>query len=168
MKTAALAVLGAVCALTGQYIAFSLSRRVLLLEKIQLMLSAAQTQLSYLSTPSDKLVEILADNPQLSGLTFIPECREKMESGSDFRTAWRESLSEKNTRFLKKDDVSLLLSFGDVFGTTDTAGQLSNCSLHAELLQDKLDTARRARERYGALSGGMGIIAGIGLIIILI
>ena len=169
MKLAALTFLGIACAMTGQYIAFSMNRRVILLEKIQLLLSQTESQLSFLSVPSEKLIESLCENTQLNCLLFLKNCRTLIENGTDFRTAWKKSLSEKNnTRFLKKEDVTMLVSFGELFGATDTAGQLSNCRLHLQLAGERLAQARDLRERYASLSMGMGIITGIGVIIILI
>ena len=169
MKLTALTLLGIVCAMTGQYIAFSLNRRVALLEKIQLMISQMESHLNYLSTPSEMLIEALCENTQLRGLSFLDSCRLRIAGGEDFRTAWRASLSDRScTHFLKMEDVAMLNSFGEMFGATDTAGQLSNCRLHLQLAGERLDEAREIRERYGSLSMGMGIIAGIGVIIILI
>ena len=167
MKTAALIFTGMACALTGKYFSFALSRRVELLEKIQIMISAAENQLRYLSMPSGKIIGLLAVNSQLDGLEFLKDCEKKLSAGADFRTAWKESLSDRrNIRFLKKDETELLLSFGEMFGTTDTAGQVANCGLHSALLKDKLSEARSSRDKFSSLSTGLGAAAGIGIIII--
>lgn len=161
--------LGLACALTGQYIAYRLNMRVRMLEKILVMLSSAQSNLEYLSSPSDELVHSLAENRELKNLKFLKACSEKIKNGADFRTAWETSLREKsNTPYLKDEDISLLVSFGELFGTTDTAGQISNCRLHAEMLKDKLEEAKRYCDSYASLSYGMGIVCGIGAVIILV
>ena len=167
MKTAALIFTGIACALTGEYFSFALSRRVELLEKIQIMLSAAENQLRYLSMPSDRIIEFLSANSQLDGLDFLNDCSKNLTDGGDFRTAWRKAVSDRrNTRFLKKEDTELLMSFGEMFGVTDTAGQVANCGLHSALLRDKLSEARSARDRFSSLSTGLGAAAGVGIIII--
>lgn len=167
MKTAALIFTGMACALTGKYFSFALSRRVELLEKIQLMISAAENQLRYLSTPSEKIIGLLAANSQLDGLDFLKSAEEKLSAGENFRTAWRKAVSDRrNSRFLKKDDTELLLSFGEMFGATDTAGQVANCGLHSALLRDRLGEARSARDKFSPLSTGLGAAAGVGIIII--
>lgn len=161
--------LGLACALTGQYIAYRLNMRVRMLEKVLVMLSSAQSSLEYLSSPSDELVHSLAENRELKNLKFLKACNEEMKNGADFRTAWETSLRDKsNTPYLKEEDISLLVSFGELFGTTDTAGQISNCRLHAEMLKDKLEEARRYCDSYASLSYGMGIVCGIGAVIILV
>lgn len=143
--------------------------RVFLLQKVMLMISSAESGIEYLSVPSSELVKNLAENSQLSELKFLKVCNDEIMNGADFRTAWKKSLSDRcNTRYLEDEDVSLLVSFGLGFGTTDTAGQLSNCRLHTELVKDKLSHARKYYDSYASLSQGMGIVCGIGAVIILI
>ena len=133
------------------------------------MLTAAENSLSFLQSPSEKLIRDLSENEELSELRFLKICREKMQSGSDFQNAWSSSLNGKNSvRFLKDGDRAVLISFGEMFGTTDIAGQLSNCRVHAQLINDRLAQARSVREKYASLSCGMGIICGIGVIIMMI
>ena len=169
MRIAALTALGLVCALSGQYIAFALNTRVRLLEKIQLMLTTAENSLNFLQSPCEKLIKDLSENTELNELKFIGNCFLKMQNGSDFPNAWRASLNEKRcVRFLKDGDKAVLVSFGEMFGTTDVAGQISNCRIHSELIKDRLEEARAVRERYASLSCGMGIVCGIGVIIMMI
>ena len=146
-----------------------LSTRVKLLEKIQLMLSITENEIRFFCRPSDELVSLLSSKSELAELKFIQSCNKLMGQGEDFRSAWSKSLDDNSKiRFLKKDDISVLRSFGEMFGTTDCAGQLSNCQVHIQLTEDKLNDARADRDRYASLSCSMGMISGIGLIIIFI
>lgn len=155
--------------LTGQYTAYRLIRRVIILEKIQLMLSSIENEISFRSSPSYILIKSLGENPQLSELGFIGECLRRTGGGEDFHSAWKSSVSMKeNVRYLKKEDTALLISFGELFGTTDTEGQISNCRLHSELVRDKLREARDIRDRYASLFMGMGIVCGVGIVIVLV
>lgn len=149
--------------------AYMLNMRVKLLEKIQLMLNVTENEIHYLCRPADELVSVLNSKSELDELKFIAECNRLMQSGVDFRTAWNESISKKcNIRFLKKEDVSVIRSFGEMFGTTDCDGQISNCQVHVQLVADKLGDARADRDRYASLSCSMGLISGIGMIILFI
>jgi len=140
-----------------------------MLEKIQLMLNAVESALTFLQITSERMMKNLSENAELSELKFLDDCFNRMQSGADFPTAWRGSLEEKeNIRNLKNADVVVLISFGEMFGTTDTAGQISNCRVHSELIKDRLSVARSERERYSSLFCGMGIVCGIGLIIMMI
>lgn len=153
--------------MTGQYIAFRMNMRVRMLEKIRLMLSAAESSVSYLRATSDELVRSLAGNSELKELDFLRECRERMDSGEDFRSAWLSSVN-KNTRYLKREDKVMLISFGRFFGISDSDGQTANCRMHIKLVGDRLSEAKSMRDRYASLSCGMGIVCGVGAVIVLI
>lgn len=131
------------------------------------MLSVAEQSLCYLSSPADELMRSLSEKSELSELKFLRTCYAEMCGGEDFRTAWSGSVGERdNVRYLDRDDVSLLLSFGENFGTTDSDGQVANCKLHSSLVDDRLARARRKRDSCASLSCGMGVLCGIGLMII--
>ena len=169
MKIAALTALGLVFVLSGQYMACVLNGRVRMLEKIQLMLTAAENSISFLQSPSDGIIKSLSENAELKELKFLAECRAEMCGGTDFPEAWKSSVSKKdNTRYLKDGDRAVLVSFGELFGTTDAAGQISNCRIHSELVRDRLSAARAERGKYAPLVCGMGAVFGIGVIIMLI
>ncbi len=153
--------------MTGQYIAFLMNMRVRMLEKVQLMLSAAENSVSYLRATSCELVSALAGNPELKMLGFLDNCLERMRSGEDFRSAWLNSV-KSDVRYLKQEDKALLISFGSFFGITDAEGQIANCRMHIKLAAARLNEAAEARDRYASLSCGMGIVCGVGAIIVLI
>ena len=140
-----------------------------MLEKILLMFAAAENNISFLQSPSDEMIKSLSENKELKELKFIDECNDEIQKGTQFPKAWRNSAVKKeNTRFLKDGDRAVLVSFGELFGTTDAAGQISNCRVHSELISDRLEAARAERGKYAPLACGMGAVCGIGLVIILI
>lgn len=143
--------------------------RVHYLEKLLLMLFTAENCIAYLAVPSDELITRLAENSELADLKFLKVCNDYMNNGKDFKTSWKASLNVKsNTRLLADGDIDILMSFGEVFGTTDKSGQLANCQIHKELLNERLENARASCKSYSSLSAGMGIVCGIGTVIILI
>ena len=159
--------LGLVCALSGQYIACVLNGRVRMLEKICLMLTSAESNISFLKSPAVDLIKNLAENSELRELEFLQVCHKRMESGEAFPTAWKRSVRDA-AKYLQSGDIAVLISFGEQFGTTDSDGQISNCRVHSELIENRLENARSTRERYSSLACGMGIICGLGVIIMMI
>lgn len=140
-----------------------------MLEKVQLMFTAAENSISFLQSPSDEVIKRLSENGELKELKFLADCREKMQEGTAFPEAWRSSAGKKeNTKYLKDGDRAVLVSFGEMFGTTDAAGQISNCRIHSGLVGDRLSAARAERGKYAPLACGMGAVCGIGIIIFLI
>lgn len=155
--------------LTGQYIAYALEMRVTLLEKILVMLTLVENEITYLNRPAVEIFELLTNSDELKKLMFISSCSEYLNNSEDFSVAWNKSLDNKfNVRFLEKDDITVLRSFGEVFGSTDTQGQISNCRVHRNMIEAKLSEARQKRDSCASLSCGLGVLSGIGVFIILV
>ncbi len=160
---------GIAFALLGQYIAYMFNMRVRLLERVELMFSIISSEVSFLSRPSDELICELAGRKELSELKFLQAYQREALKGLDFRSSWQKALNNReNTRFLNRNDVSLLLSFWHSFGTTDNDGQLSKCSLYLEFVKESLSDARNKRAKYSQMCGGLGILAGIAVVIVFI
>lgn len=161
--------LGIFCVLTGQYIAYTLEARVDLLEKIAVMITLIESEINYLQRPADEIFISLSGKKELKKLKSISSCSQLMNDGICFKTAWSKALSVKsNVRFLEKDDVNILNSFGETFGITDKEGQIQNCRLHLSLTESKLKEARQKRDSCASLSCGLGALTGIGVFIILL
>ncbi len=139
------------------------------MEKTELMFNIISSEISYLSRPSDELVKELAKRKELSQLKFLSACEKEMSNGRDFRTAWQRSLQNSlNIGFLNKSDVGILNSFAGSFGTTDNDGQLSSCALYLRLIKDNLSQAKKQREKYASMSSGLGLLAGLAVVVVFI
>ena len=165
MKIISLIVMGLACAMTGRYIAFRLSRRVQILEKMLLMFGTVETEISYLSRPTCELIKTLAEKEELKELDFLPICLSLSEKGEDLCSAWAKSLSVSDR--IGGEDACILYSFGENLGKSDADGQIANCRYHTELARERLLAARKKREQYASLACGLGMLSGIGIIIIL-
>lgn len=140
-----------------------------MLEKTEIMLNTIICEINYLLTPVEEIVLLLSLREELDDLFFIRECRKRIESGQDFRSAWNDSLTDfRNKRYLVSDDCVLLKEFGEKFGATDRQGQVSVCLMYLELFRDKIRLARTKREKYSDLFNGMGLLCGIGIVILLV
>ncbi len=56
MKLLSLIALGLACAMAGRYIAYRLSRRVRILEKISLMFGIAENEIKFLNRPTSEII----------------------------------------------------------------------------------------------------------------
>ena len=159
----------AVCVMTGLYASYRLNMRAAMLEKLCLMFDIVENEIRYLGRPASEIVASLCARTELSGLTFLADCESGMLRGEDFRASWERSLSEtKNVRFFRSGDVGVISSFGSLLGMSDAEGQTANCRMHRELALARLAQARLSRDRYSAVFSGLGVLAGIGAIIVLI
>lgn len=165
MKIISLVVLGLSCVMTGQYISYRLNRRVRILEKLLLMFTMTENEISYLCRPTAELIEKLSEKEELKELDFLSECLSIYKDCGDIERAWIASVSE--SRCVDRSDSGILFSFGENLGKSDEEGQRSNCRYHAELAKERLNLAREKRDKYSSLSCGLGAMTGIGLFIIL-
>lgn len=161
----ALLIVGIVCALTGSYFAERLHKRVIMLEKTELMLSVIYNEIKYISLPAVQLVDLLSTKSELKELKFIRSCRRYLNEGDPFPESWKKSLSA-STSSLNRRDTELIISFGENFGTTDNDGQLSKCALYLELLKSNYNEAVNNYSRYSKLFKSLGVLAGLSVIIL--
>ena len=73
MKLLSLIAMGLACAMAGRYIAYRLSRRVRILEKISLMFGIAENEIKFLTRPTSELIELLEKKDELAELDFLPK-----------------------------------------------------------------------------------------------
>lgn len=145
-----------------------LRKRVEVLEKLELMFSLIENNISYLSLPSSELVQILSGNEELNSLGFLKHCNKMIAEGLNFRESWFSSLSlRKNTQYMKGSDVALLKLFCENFGTSDKKGEVSNCRFCKSLLKENITQARLNKEKYGNILTGLGLFISIALILLL-
>lgn len=165
MKIISLIIIGLACAMTGQYVAFRLTKHVRTLEKISLMLGTVENEISYLGRPTCELIKILSEKDELKELDFLQKCLSLSKSGDDIVDAWASSISQSNV--VNGEDACILYSFGEGLGRSDIDGQISSCKYHEKLVNEKLNEAREKRKRYASLACGLGMLSGIGVFIVL-
>lgn len=165
MKLLSLISIGLACAMVGQYIAFRLSRRVRILEKILLMLGTAENEIRFLNRPTPELIELLGRKDELFELDFLPLCLSFLKKDIDFLGAWSRAIHE--CKCIDSEDACVLYSFGESLGRSDADGQIASCRYHEDLINERLSEARERRKRYASLACGLGMLSGIGTFIIL-
>lgn len=130
------------------------------------MLQLIENEIRYCALPVRELLEKIDIRKELSGLTFVSECKKKYTSNEDFAEVWRECI-ETSDVCLAVEDKNLLCSFGDALGTTDIAGQINHCKLHIKLFEERLELAKKDREKQGKMYTNMGALTGVFLAVIL-
>lgn len=90
----------------------------------------------------------------------------KMESLSA-EDAWEYSVNISEN-CLKKSDKEIIKEFGKTLGQTDIQGQLNKTKLTLEFIDKQIEEARGEQIKNEKLYQTLGVIAGMGLVIILI
>lgn len=167
MKQAALFFIGFSVACAGYLYSLKLENRVKKIEKILLFISRIKTDIEYTAENAEAIFESLSQSSELSELSFIEVCCKSLKNGENFAAAWSTSLNKKeNVRYLKKDDVSLLRSFGTSFGATDLSGQMRNCEMHEKLFKERLCAASEEKKAFAKPAKITGLLCGIAVMII--
>ncbi|MDR1464779.1 MAG: stage III sporulation protein AB [Oscillospiraceae bacterium] len=166
IRFAALGLLMFACGMAGALGQRNLSLRVRELEAALRMISSLRTQMQFSRAPMLPLVEQLCAQGQAP--SFLPQCLAKMRAGLPFPSAWRQAAGAKAFDGLRDEDRRILLSLGDLLGTTDAAGQREGLLLHEELTRELLDRAQQRRNSQGKARLLLGILAGLTLMILLV
>ena len=169
LRTAAVMSIALSASFAGCLYSKRLEMRVRKLEKILLLLSQIKTAIEFTADSVEGILATLNDTCDFSLLPFAEDCRLKMAKGADFFSAWSEALAARENVFqLKKEDVSLLLSFGAALGATDSAGQMRNCEMHERLFKERLEAAIADKKTLSKPVRVVGFLAGAAVMIIFV
>lgn len=167
MRLASLFLMAFSAACAGYLYSKKLEARVKKIEKILLLLSQIKTEIEFTAENIEEIFNSLSDSCDYSPLPFIDICRRKLGDGEDFSTAWLTAISSRECSFaLKKEDISLLSSFGAALGKTDSAGQIRNCEMHEKLFRERLKEASEDNRRLSKPARITGILSGAAVMII--
>jgi stage III sporulation protein AB len=148
--------------LAGYVESHKLVVRVEKLEAFLRFLSAAKTEIRFSSMPVESIVR--RHGGGISFFSDIPDAA----SGENWAGAWNNAVEKRalDEGFFRRD-VELLKGFGAGFGASDTDGQLSHCSLYADLTAAALNDAKEERNRKAKLYQMLGLFAGMAAAILL-
>lgn len=123
--------------LIGYSLSSRLSRRRTILSNYLALLDEAANRMNY---TGESLAAVFAEN--FAGYAFDP--------ARAFYPQW-ESMTERYRGVLKAEDLRVLLSFARELGQGDIPAELNRFRLYQGLLHERLDDARSACEKKGAL-----------------
>lgn len=156
-------------ALAGKWGASFQEKRVAVISEMILMVNIVESQLRHSHLPVTDLLRVLCENPGLSELEFIKNCREQVCFGEPFPDAWRRSV-EAETGFcrLSPEITSNLASFGADIGSTDLESQLSGCEYYKQFFSSELELQREKSMKYKKLFPPLGLLLGISMAILIL
>ena len=109
---------------------------------------------------------LVEKNLKISKIFYISA--QKIES-KNIKDAWNEAISEEKFFWdLKKEDIALIRTFGNMLGKTDVEGQVSEIALTNEFLDIQIKDAEEQCKKNEKMYKTLGTIIGIAIVIILI
>ncbi len=139
----------------------------MLLEKCISLVRLFNVDIGYLSEPVMSIIQSAEENAELRELTFLSELANGEEA--DFSNRWKSSVEEFALNSpLKKEDIRLLLSFGEVLGTTDSAHQTKLCGDYAQHFLKQYEEAEKNKKERLRLYRSAGVLCGAAVFVLFI
>lgn len=145
--------------------AAGLSERVSSLERSLRLLCHLRDRLRFLRPSVRSLIQNAAAVEDFAPLGFLGRCRDEMERGVDFPSAWKEAVRSADVRDREARDI--LESLGDILGGSDLDSQLASLELCRDRLELCLEAAREHAAKHKKLYRTLGVLAGAAAAIIL-
>lgn len=112
---------------------------------------------------------MLANEDEFSAFSFLNDCESKLKSNANIALVWKSSVVGSADRLhLDKSDLRLLISIGEILGSSDSHSQAEEFGLLSGFIGKNLESASAAYSSYGRLYRSLGVLCGIGAAIVLI
>lgn len=152
-------------------IGISISRkyayRVNELKELKTALNIFKTKIRYTAEPiSDIFTEISANLKTNIKQVFLSAVANMNTYSAG--VSWEKSIDESKDLNLDREDINAIKSMGKLLGKTDIDGQISEVELTESFLETQIIKAEKEKEKNEKLYKSLGIVAGIGIVIILL
>lgn len=141
-------------------------KRVDELKDFKMAFNMIKTKIRFTYAPLKEIFYDVSKNiKSKTSLIFTNVCSYMEEN--DATKSWNEAINETETN-LTKEDKEIISQFGKLLGKTDIEGQLNEIELSLNFLQMQIEKAENEKNKNAKLYKSLGVIAGVGIIIILI
>ena len=166
MKTAALITVSASAVLLSFSFSQRLKKRVKILETLLIFISSVQTKIDYTADRAEDIFSCACECENFSPLIFLGMTSGLIKNGEPINSAWKKGVEKYLSPILRRSDIELLVSFGEAFGTSDAAGQISNCQIHIEMLSSSLAFSREQCAKFSLPIKTAGLLTAAAVYII--
>ena len=165
MRNLFVLLLSQVVCISGFLINYRAKKRLENLQKCLLIFEQIETNIAFCSDNVYSLIEKINEKSYPCFLNkFL-----SYNSNESLSERWRKSVSESKFKdCFKNEDEQILISFGKMFGITDSEGQMKNCLLHKKMMENNFQKALREKEKRGNLVTTLSVIGSIMIIVLLI
>lgn len=156
-----------ISALTGNYFAVRLGRRLELLKKLEYMLEKMEILIRCRAATVYEMISELSRDKRLEGLDFLVNMGGG-EEGLTFHEMWESGVKNFRPACLKSEDTDFILSVGAELGTSDTQGQLESLAMSRAALALMIKESQEEYAKKASLYRSMGVLAGALVAVLLI
>lgn len=142
-----------------------MKKRVVNLEKCVVMFEMMEAQISFSPDNVTNIMMKINENVNLNFLNHFLS----LDAGINICRRWEESVkSESFFDCFKSEEMNVLLSYGQMLGTTHSTGQIKNCEAHRKMMSQILKRAREKSDKNGNIFTFLGFLGAISVIVLLI
>lgn len=146
-------------------------QRIFELENLISCMNILENEMRYSMSDIEKSFVKMAETASIQNKNIFLSCCEILNhsNGTTLSSIWNEVLSKyKNNSCYTKEDINLILEFGNVLGAGDVETQLKNIEFFKINLSNNIETAKAKFQKNGDLSLKMGIYIGALIVIFFI
>lgn len=141
--------------------------RVSLIEKTKLFIEGIKIEIEYTCSSLPLIIEKFSSQDNFDCLDFLKLCQKKLHEGVDFPCAWKNSVLQSSSLYLK-DEKDKLINLGQVLGTSDLNGQLSLLSMYSNYFDEFLTEAKKQKDKYSNMSVSLGVFVGLAVFVLVL
>ncbi len=159
------------CAYLGLLFAASYKKRVMQLAEFENALVQLEFDIDFLNIPLAESLKKIEKNCEKGVKDVFSYVRESIELDRciNMRKLWERAFSRfKEELFLSEDDKRILIEFSKNLGSGDRVNEKNNIKLTLARLGVAGEEAREVAKRNSKMCRGLGLLAGIFIVIVLI
>ena len=157
IKLAGIIMIFSAASMTGAYLSASLHQRCIRLETLRRMTEDIASYIRYRELTVYEIVQELSTDSFYRDFDFVCCLSRNLDRHRPFYGQWESAADE--CRF-KGDERNLILSLGNVLGTSDTQGQLAAIELYSAKLDSMIKASDEQYSRKGKLYRSLGVLSG--------
>lgn len=136
-----------------------LLKRVKTVEMLINLTEDFSNMIRYKAMTISDIISIAGKNPEYEPLDFIADINIQDKTERNIHDIWSESVEKSSV--LGKKEAEIMLSFGNMLGTSDISGQLSSIEIYKKRLENLLAEFRNDYQQKGRMYRSVGMLLGI-------
>ncbi|WP_010252590.1 stage III sporulation protein SpoIIIAB [Acetivibrio cellulolyticus] len=156
------------CSLLGYSHANTYAKRPGELKVLQSLLQIFENEISFLSNVlEDAFLKVHKCTDKSVGVFFEATVR-NLNDGLCASEAWTKAIKENiNKTNLNSEDENIIISFGNMLGSSDLEGQIKNIHLTVSQLKIQEQKAEELKVKNESMYKNLGVLGGLAIIILL-
>lgn len=136
------------------------------LVNIKSALNILENKIKFTQIPLEEIFKQIASSSFEKNIEEIFK-KLSLTQNSNIHKDWKNVINTSNTN-LNEEDKKILIDMGNILGSTDVEGQVSNIKITSSFIDRQIEKAEQEKEKNVKLFRTLGIVSGLTIMIILI